>query len=376
MAKWRAAGVAVFGVIAGCSGRDADGAASPPAAGTPAPSGYAPLAPFRQPDVTPVGAPAPSSPPDDPPVDGPLPGLTVLADHQAHPSALVVDGGYVYWANAGTSAAQFADGGVWRVAVGGGQPEQLSSSPGKVIALALTPAYAYFAHYDSGMSTGTGTVARVPRAGGAVEVVTSGWEPRALGYDGGSVYFGRCCGITLERIPVDGSAPFFLGAWGYQSCVGAVSAAGGWVYWLGAGEYNGSLAFHLLRAGGDGKPQPLANLADDAGPMSASPPALRIAGGHAYTASSTALFRFELEPGAKRELVVSGAVDALSADDVSLFWTAGAGLWRAPLAGGPKKQLVGGAGALGALDVDATHLAWAEPGAGDLATGRVLMAAK
>jgi hypothetical protein len=137
----------------------------------------------------------------------------VLADKQAMPAAIAVDGTHVYWANAGKAAVR-------RVPKAGGPAETLwENADTGSFALALDETHAYF---------GTlGGVGRVPKAGGAAQMLESGDWPTRIAVDADSVYF-----VTewrVARVPKSGGTAERLGG-GSEVGDGAIDDA--WVYWV------------------------------------------------------------------------------------------------------------------------------------------------
>ncbi len=298
----------------------------------------------------------------------------VVAEGQARPSVVHIDEYQLYWANAGTTGDKHADSAIFRAPLSGGKATLVAASGGRIRDFVVTETYVYFVAHDASDS-GSGHLARVPKSGGAVEKLDLIWEPRALLRAGSALYLGMCCGAPIVRWPLE---PYkHSEGLGYAGCVRSLGVRDGWLYWDSTPEPYGDsdpildASRHIGRVSLDGatteaiaafqaekRTTPMV-LAADAGFLAA--------GG---------VMRFGLAKGAGIEEFTAIGAAALAIDATQLFLSGDPpGIVTLPLAGGYPEPLVPDTPS-GALDFDPSTLAWAEPGAADQATGRILVAAR
>jgi hypothetical protein len=156
-----------------------------------------------------------ADPPDAPPVDAEMPGCVctgaaLLANDMGSPTAIAVDRSHVYWATAGCD-----EGSIRRVPKCGGPVEVLASDEPNPRAIAIDDERVYY--YDA---CGSGLLRSVPKAGGpirdyAITVMDSG---RALAVGGEDLYFSD---YGLLRIPKTGGAQTTLNATDYVYAIAA-----------------------------------------------------------------------------------------------------------------------------------------------------------
>jgi hypothetical protein len=122
-------------------------------------------------------------------------GPVALASAQPHPVWLMIDGAWLYWANFGTDLNAPADGGVWRVPIAGGAPQQLASGQSATTSLASRQGLVYFANANDG------SIRSVPAAGGAVKTVVSGQNrPVGITLDSTALYWVNRVGGTVMKV--------------------------------------------------------------------------------------------------------------------------------------------------------------------------------
>jgi hypothetical protein len=114
-----------------------------------------------------------------------------LVPMQQNPLAVVLDGDYVYWVNAGTLSVSadkstIKNGSIKRVEIGGGDPELLANNQAVPYAIAVDQEHVYWTN------VGDGRVMRAPKNGGeAVPLATGQSNPVAIVVDSepGFVYW-------------------------------------------------------------------------------------------------------------------------------------------------------------------------------------------
>lgn len=161
--------------------------------------------------------------------------LTILADQQAWPTRLAVDETHVYWANTGGNGV----GGIARVAKAGGAIETLYSSSSGPDSIGLDDEFVYFAERQN-----PGALLRVPRAGGSSAILrneASGFT-WVLGED--VIYFNDDSG-GIHSMPKTGGAETLLVAAAVNT-YSPLHVQGGFIYWLQ--EVGGWQATRLMRA--------------------------------------------------------------------------------------------------------------------------------
>jgi len=215
--------------------------------------------------------------------DCPCTGAAVLASDTTAPGSIAIDRDYVYWANAGSDCT---NGSVSRVLKCGGPIEVLVSGESTPRRLALDEERVYF--YDG---CGSGRLQSVPKAGGPTQeyMISVSDSGRAIAVGGDSIYFSD---YGLLRIPKAGGTQTVIED---AHFVYAVAADDRGVYW--SGPLRASSTFRVF----------------------------------AYHPGDT---------GATMLATVSSAGNHLTIDDETIYFSANSGIARMPRAGGDVTMLV------------------------------------
>ncbi len=114
---------------------------------------------------------------------------TLASSGLHYPRSLVVDEGYVYWAEVTT---------LKRVSIAGGVPPTTiySEAGSQMSSVAVSGSFLYWSQTDSGGSIGSGKVRHIPKAGGSMtDIETSLSGPDSINLDSQSVYWGDADGV-------------------------------------------------------------------------------------------------------------------------------------------------------------------------------------
>jgi hypothetical protein len=165
--------------------------------------------------------------------------VTTLAAGQGGPFAIALDESNVYWLN--NNAGQ--GGEVMKVALAGGTPVILGTSPGNVQDLAVGPSGAYWTDYDNG-------VLRVDLGGGTPATVDSELGAQGIALDAAYVYWTRSVGFSdITRAPLSGGASTALAS--QQTVPWRIAVDDQNAYWTGMDSGgNGWVVMKVSLAGG------------------------------------------------------------------------------------------------------------------------------
>lgn len=240
---------------------------------------------------------------------------TLLATGQAHPFAIVVDDGFVYWTNVGF---RVSDGSVMKVPKTGGAAVALATAQGAPFDLALFEGALYWNNAARAAPDANGNVPgagilKIPVTGGPPAVLVQGRSPLRLAVTSDGIFWTNQDG-TVMRAGLDGSNPRVLAS-GQRPLDLAVDSAS--VYWT-----NGYQAH------------------DPAEPRAIQK--VPIAGGPITTIAAR-----ESQP------------TAIAVDSAFVYWsTQGGSIRKAPLNGGPAVTLATGQDQPSDLLVDAGSVYW------------------
>jgi hypothetical protein len=186
-------------VLVGCTIEEAEPDYLTP---IPDPTHHTPAAPGDAPPDTPP-PPPPPPPPPEPGKPGPV---TSFATSNPGVYELALDATHVYWVVDGTFGKQ---GEVWRADRATGASEVLAVVPERVYSLTLDAAHVYFVQTIAAIDTGGGSVLRVPKQGGPIEIIADHfWNPTSVAVDDTHVYYTVAVSPNGEvrRVPKSGGA--------------------------------------------------------------------------------------------------------------------------------------------------------------------------
>jgi len=223
--------------------------------------------------------------------------LTALATGLNSPQSIAIDGTYAYFAVAGDSQTNYANGAVMKVPLaGGGTPIVLASN-----------------------QIGPGTV--------AVDGTAVYWTSHTLWYDPSSG--------TVMKVGLDGGVPITLASG--QNTPGDMAVVAGNVYWLASNSSNTSFAVMTVPASG-GTPQAVVptgatDFVVDANNLYWTEVVVTDAGGPGP--SNEEIVKMPLDGGGQTVLTsgIAGAT-SMAVDRANLYWFSGGSLSAVPIAGG------------------------------------------
>lgn len=178
----------------------------------------------------------------------------VLASGQDGPAGIAIDSSRVYWTN-------IRSGTVMTVSLGGGTPIALASGQDLPRQIAVDSAYVYWTNsgqssggHDSGVEkSGTGTVMKVPAAGGTpVTLAADQYSPMNIAVDATNAYWTNA-DTSVMKVGLAGGVPVVL-ATGHVDEGLAVDATN--AYWVESGAGGATL---MREAKGGGPPLGLAS---------------------------------------------------------------------------------------------------------------------
>lgn len=149
---------------------------------------------------------------------------TVLATGQAWPSAVAVDDTNVYWSNSGFEAE---DGSIATVPKSGGAVITLATRQNVPFGIAVDGESVYWTSFAAGYS-GEGRVSKVAKTGGPVVTLVSGLDgPRSIYVDAFRVYF--LTGNALMAVSKWGGIPVVVAP---AQCGNALTGDSTSLYWV------------------------------------------------------------------------------------------------------------------------------------------------
>lgn len=281
-------------------------------------------------------------------VDGKC-GAQVFQSGLATPYGLAIDGGYLYWVEFGTVAANYVDGRLARAPLAGGAIEVLAAGllgPG---ALVVDASFVYVATLGTLPDQLDGAVLRVPKAGGAPEVLASLPGATSLAADATTLYVGGAgkqgtMTAFVASVPKAGGNPTMLVP-GLGSVLG-VTVDADRVYFTD----------HLLDKAGI---VPKAGGAPTLLTSALGPYGVAIDATTGYVSSSTKLVAVPLAGGPPVKLVINGnQIANVLRDGGFVYYTdfINTSLSRVPAGGGAPVELANGLDAPFGMAADATYL--------------------
>ena len=275
---------------------------------------------------------------------------TPLATNLAHPTSLAVDATHLYWIDAGTDSTPSATGSVVRMPIAGGPVQTLASEQYGPLGIAVDRSRVYWGVGGPG-GTYDGALMAMPLAGGNPETLASE----------GMAYFGAIAVDDQSVYWVNG--PMVLRALNFATkMITTVDATGGTqgtslvikdgiLYWPSmAGNSNG-IGMADTRGGGAS----LIVSTDDAY-------AIGVGGGYLFwSAFREGTINQASTSGDNAKPIATGQGDprAIVVDDARVYWANGSGTIRcAPLGGGATRTLATGQASPAALVQDAKYLYW------------------
>ncbi|WP_197041488.1 hypothetical protein [Chondromyces apiculatus] len=177
----------------------------------------------------------------------------VLATQQSNPWTIALDDTHVYWTNAGVASSP--SGSVARIPKMGGDVQVLAAGQTyPFIGIAVAGGWVYWTNYSGG------TVRRVPVAGGAEETLASGpMNPKGITVTDTHVYWANNDG-TIMRHPVTGPLQQFEVAFSAPGTKPyGVALGNGGLFWAVASADVGVIEYLPL---GGGPPSRIAELQD------------------------------------------------------------------------------------------------------------------
>ena len=262
-----------------------------------------------------------------------------LATGQNTPTAIAVDGTYVYWTTATT---------VMKVPLIGGTPVQIDSAGGNGIAVSNAGVF--------GTSPGSGTIRMATLTDNAQSIVASGqFQPYGIAVDATNVYWANTDGpasdtmgntiCSVMKAPIGGNAPAPLAVNQYSgNTPQTVIVSDSTVYWFEGGN----------------SPQ-ICKVAISGGavtcPFSAGLAGLALDATHLYYDGTSFLTQAPLIGGATVPIVVGTAV-SIAVDGSNLYWTDGGSVNKASLAQYSTKTVIANGTGINGIAVDATSIYW------------------
>lgn len=248
----------------------------------------------------------------------------VLASGQAHPGALTLAGGWLYWVS-----GRGETGTVVRMPAGGGAIELIEAGQARPQSIAVSGTTVVWSNLGDGLATGT--VMRKELGGRLTTLASKQRQPGSIAIDAGQIYW-TAFGLkrpsyfrdgAVLRIPRAGGPKRFVVA-REQSMARSVLLDEGWLYWTTADELE-----HDPRLGG------IKRRRKEGGPIQSLVLWGHPTGGlaldrtHVYWLQQLggALYRVRKEGGEPEQLMASSSevllqVEDLVVDDRCVYWTA------------------------------------------------------
>ena len=289
--------------------------------------------------------------------------IFVLALDPGAPSGIALDQDYVYWTS-------YVSGTIQRVPKAGGSPQLLTSA--RVLgvpSLDVDDTSVYFSAYDdTGVTTYVGSV---PKSGGAIAIIApQQGAARRVKVSGGFVYWlvdPQASGGGVARAPIGGGA--------VQSITPTTYVAAAWlavddqyVYWTAYGD-KGPTSGHIYRTLNDGSgavailasglDSPYGIATDASNVFVGLGSALNITNGM-YDGAIITLDKLGTPPVPTTTLANNQAQPLeLAVDDTSVYWGdhVSGSLMKVPKAGGPAVVLTSGSG-FESVAVDDQYVYW------------------
>lgn len=236
----------------------------------------------------------------------------VLASALASPLGIAADATYLYWSESGSAAGGFNDGRVARMPLAGGAIEVLASGLSSAAGLVLDAANVYVAIAgDSGMAYANGTIAKVPKMGGALTTLATAPGAFVLTTDGTTLFagaIGPAANTTgaIYTVPMTGGPTTMISSNGASVFGVAVNATD-----LYFSELDNGGLFKVPKAGGS--PVMLA--------PSTMPYGVALDATNVYGSSSTSVVALPLAGGAPVQLASTQLAANLLVDGATLYFT-------------------------------------------------------
>jgi hypothetical protein len=278
-----------------------------------------------------------------------------LATGFNYPHFIAQDANYVYFTDTGNNT-------VIRQFKGSGNPLTLVTAPSPTIALATDGTNVYYG-IDGG-STGSGSIWKVPVAGGTATKLVSGVNPWLMAADSNYAYWSDYMSGTVKRVSPSGTVltlassvkgPNFLvsdGTYLYWANGGSLSTAGN----ISRVLVNGSAAPEVLIAGQN------------------HPYGIAIDSKYVYWSNSgtshndASVWKMPLAGGVATPLMQNMAnAETVRVDDVAVYvGLPKTGIWKIPLCGSPPVLIVNDTEYLDDIVVDDSRLFYTRESAGDV----------
>lgn len=270
--------------------------------------------------------------------DCPCTGAALLSSVSSSPTAIAVDRTHVYYATSGSGCT---DGTIERVPKCGGPVEVLAADEPNPRAIALDAERVYY--YDSCSS---GLLRSVPKAGGPIRdyTISVSDSGRALAVGGDNIYFSD---YGLLRMPTAGGTQTVINDADYVYMVAADERGAYWLGPIGGGPTFGVFAYRRGETGSTrlATPSSVGN-------------AIAIDDDTIFFSASSGIARMPREGGAITNVAASSTSWRIAVDARFVYWTvgfAGSGGYtvnKAPKSGGESTVIGSGDGAYVDIAVD------------------------
>jgi hypothetical protein len=259
-------------------------------------------------------------------------------------------------------------GTVMKVPLAGGTPVMLASSPNVVFDIAVDATSVYWTSDAFSPGPGTGTIMKVSRDGGTPVTLASGQSlPFEIAVDTTSVYWTTNNDGTVMKVPLAGGTPVTLASG--QNVPNAIAVDATSVYWA---SFVDGTVMKVPLAGGT----PVTLASGQAAPFEITVDATSVywtnQGHGLLSGSAGSVMEVPLSGGTPISLA-SGQPSGIAVDATSLYWANGDGtVKKAPLHGGATVTLASGQNQPMFIAVDATSVYWTNQGDGTPGTGAVM----
>ena len=263
--------------------------------------------------------------------------------------AVAVDEANIYWTDCGTNPTA-QDGRVMRMSKSTGQVVALISNQSCPTTIALDAAYVYWL----GGATSARTISRVPKDGGAPEILVRDNDIRALAVDDAALYWTSCdvrgSSSAVMQMPKQGSGTDAVQKISATtSCANDLAIDADNVYWIDS--------IGVMKIGRSGGTPIVLSMAQF------HPRNLVLDESKAYWIADTYIVRIAKTGGASAVLSANEDPGVLAVDATNIYWSLNSGsIVRMEKASGAQFTIATIPAIVSSLAVDATNLYWANIG--------------